>query len=167
MVSFMGMDKQEVTTNEIMEVLQKQQSILLKQQDEIKGVSDILKRQDNDHTELMGFLEEHMVTKEEFHGLETRVGGIETKVDKLDDRVDSLEVKVNQVKLDLLDAMDEKLGSLKGDLVIMMRGEDQKLMYMAQKLRDKKVFDSCPFEFTAPFPPKADPPLAEGAFVLL
>lgn len=87
MVRFFYMNERnekEITTGEIMEYLQ---------------------------GDLMGFLQEHMVTKEEFHGLETRVDGIETKVDKLDERVGSLEVKVNQVKLDLLDAMDEKLCS--------------------------------------------------------
>lgn len=91
--------------------------------------------------DIMDFLQEHMVTREEFHSLEGDVK--------------KLDVKINQTKLDLLDAMDKKLDSLKGDLVVMMRSEDQKLMYMAQKLRDKKVFDDSDVnEFRAmlPFP---------------
>lgn len=56
--------------------------------------------------DIMEFLEEYMVTKEEHN---------------------QLSQKLNQTKLDLLDAMDEKLGNLKGDLVVLMRKEDQKV----------------------------------------
>ena len=48
--------------------------------------------------EIMGFLQEHMVTKEEFSGLE--------------EKVNDLDIKINQTKLDLIDAMDGKLGDL-------------------------------------------------------
>tara|TARA_Y100000031_G_scaffold120913_1_gene135219 strand:- start:311 stop:505 length:195 start_codon:yes stop_codon:yes gene_type:complete len=48
--------------------------------------------------EIMGFLQEHMVTKEEFSGLE--------------EKVNDLDIKINQTKLDLIDAMDDKLGDL-------------------------------------------------------
>ncbi|MBI4592277.1 hypothetical protein HY733_02405 [Candidatus Uhrbacteria bacterium] len=102
--------------------------------------------------EIMEFLQEHMVMKGEFEsrmggletrvgGLETRVGGLETRVGGLETRVGGLEVKINQVKLDLLDAMDEKLGRLKGDLVVMMRNEDKKVMLMVRKLKEKNIFD--------------------------
>lgn len=111
------------------------------QQVTLQNVIDILQKQNTDHTDLMGFLAEHMVTREEFRSLEGDVK--------------KLDVKINQVKLDLLDAMDEKLGALKGDLVVMMRGEDQKLMFMVQKLKEKKIFDDSDVnEFLAmlPFP---------------
>ena len=65
-----------------------------------------------------------MVTKEEFRG-----------------EINRLDVKINQTKLDILDAMDEKLGSLKGDLVVMMRSEDKKVMLVVRKLKEKKIFD--------------------------
>lgn len=98
--------------------------------------------------EIMEFLQEHMVMRGEFYVLRDQV-------QSLDGRVQSLEVKVNQVKLDLLDAMDDKLGSLKGDLVVMMRNEDKKVMLLVQKLKQKNIFDDRDVdEFLAlqPFP---------------
>lgn len=84
--------------------------------------------------EIMEFLQEHMVTRAEFNGLDQ-------KVDSLDQKVQRLDVKINQVKLDLLDAMDEKLGAMKGDIVVMMRNEDLKVMLVVKKLKEKKIFD--------------------------
>ena len=112
--------------------------------------------------ELMEFLQEHMVTREEFHRLDEkvdkldeRVSGLDVRVSGLDVRVGGLEVKINQTKLDILDAMDEKLGRLKGDLVVMLRDEDKKLMMMVKKLKEKHIFDDGDVsEFLAmiPFP---------------
>lgn len=68
---------------------------------------------------------------------------------------DEFDSRMNRQKLELLDGIDEKLGSLKGDLVVMMRSEDQKLMFMVQKLKEKKIFDDSDVnEFLAmlPFP---------------
>lgn len=88
--------------------------------------------------EIMEFLQEHMVTKEEFGGLENRVSSIDTRVSSLDSRVSSLEVKINQAKLDILDGVDEKLAALKGDLTVMMRGEDRKLVALIRALNEEK-----------------------------
>ncbi|MBI5794676.1 hypothetical protein HZA87_06410 [Candidatus Uhrbacteria bacterium] len=67
--------------------------------------------------DIMEFLQDNMVVKEKFNGLR--------------DQVQRLEVKVNQVKLDLIDAMDEKMAALRGDLVMLLRGEDKKLTSLA------------------------------------
>lgn len=75
--------------------------------------------------DVMEFLQEHMVTQEEFRDL--------------DHKVDGLSVKINQTKLDLLDAMDEKMAGLKGDLVVLMRGEDKKLSVLVEVLAAKNV----------------------------
>lgn len=77
--------------------------------------------------EIMDFLQEHMVTREEFCGLEGKV--------------DNLDRKLNQTKLDLIDAMDDKLSHLKGDLTIMMRREDKKLTDLIKILHQKSVLD--------------------------
>lgn len=84
--------------------------------------------------EIMEFLQDHMVLKEEFNGLRGEFTGLR-------DQVQKLEVKVNQVKLDLIDAMDEKIGALKGDLVVMMRSEDKKLNSLVHLLAERKVLD--------------------------
>jgi len=96
--------------------------------------------------EIMEFLQEHMVTKAEFNqlevkvdGLDLRVGGLETRVGGLEQKVDGLSQKINQTKLDLLDALDDKIGNLKGDLVILMRKEDKKVDHLIQLLQQKSV----------------------------
>ncbi len=75
--------------------------------------------------EIMGFLQEHMVTKEEFLGLKGEVG--------------DLHVKVNQTKLDLIDAMDDKLGDLRADIVVLMRKEDRKVTSLIELMREKEL----------------------------
>ena len=124
------MDDKQVTTNEIMEFLR----------DHTVSKSEFSGLKDESHS-LMGFLQEHMVVKEEFQGLRDQVENLDSKVQSIDSRVQTLEVKVNQVKLDLIDAMDEKLGSLKGDLVVMMRSEDTKLNSLVHLLAERKVLD--------------------------
>jgi hypothetical protein len=65
--------------------------------------------------EIMEFLQDHMVMKEEF------------------------ESRMNRQKLEFLDSMDEKLATLKGDLIVLMRGEDKKLSTLIEVLASKQV----------------------------
>ena len=91
--------------------------------------------------EIMDFLQEHMVTREEFS--------------QLDAKVDGLDIKINQTKLDLLDAMDTKLANLKGDLVVLMRTEDQKVNALIHLLAKRKVIsdqEAIVLAETRPFP---------------
>ncbi|MEK7620691.1 MAG: hypothetical protein AAB413_05660 [Patescibacteria group bacterium] len=81
--------------------------------------------------DIMEFLQDHMVMKEE------------------------LDTRLNKLRLDILDGVDEKLGTMKGDLVVMMRNEDQKVMLLVEKLKQKNIFDDRDVEeFRAllPFP---------------
>ncbi|MBI2475311.1 hypothetical protein HYV69_02690 [Candidatus Uhrbacteria bacterium] len=103
--------------------------------------------------EIMDFLQENMVTREEFSQLDAKVGQLDAKVGQLDAKVgqldakvgqldakvDGLDKKLNQTKLDLLDAIDDKLGDLKGDLVVLMRKEDQKVNNLIQLLVNRKL----------------------------
>ncbi len=89
--------------------------------------------------EIMEFLQEHMVTREEFNLLDGKVQTLDGKVQTLDGKVDNLERKLNQTKLDLLDAMDDKLANLKGDLVVLMRKEDKKVDHLIKLLQEKSV----------------------------
>lgn len=57
--------------------------------------------------EIMDFLQDHMVMKEEFH----------FEIAQVKSEIKALDVKINKTKLDLIDAMDEKIGALKGDLI--------------------------------------------------
>ena len=64
--------------------------------------------------ELMDFLQEHMATKED----------------------------LSKQKLDILDAMDDKLADLKGDLTILMRKEDKKVVELIHVLKEKAVLSA-------------------------
>jgi len=80
--------------------------------------------------DIMGFLQEHMVTKQELK-------------EELKDMVTKQELRqeLNKQKLDILDSMDEKISTLKGDMTVMMRGEDKKLVALIDLLKNKKVID--------------------------
>ena len=50
-----------------------------------------------------------------------------------------LRSEIQKSKLDILDSMDEKMATLKGDLVIMMRKEDKKVSALIDLLEQKQV----------------------------
>ncbi|NQU99316.1 MAG: hypothetical protein HQ538_01135 [Parcubacteria group bacterium] len=77
-------------------------------------------------TELYDFLQKHMVTKDELNEK------LETMASKED---------LKKMELDLKDHVDEKLGELKGDLVILTKKEDKKLLFLVKILKDKNIID--------------------------
>ncbi len=80
--------------------------------------------------EIMDFLVEHMVIKEE----------LDEKFEKLEKKMESnLKQVLNKQKLDILDAVDDKLAHLKGDLVVLMRKEDKKVITLVEILKEKKI----------------------------
>ncbi len=50
-----------------------------------------------------------------------------------------LEKSQNKLKMDIIDAMDNKLVDLKGDLVILMRKEDKKVTALIGLLTERKI----------------------------
>ncbi|HBX15933.1 MAG TPA: hypothetical protein DEF57_01330 [Candidatus Magasanikbacteria bacterium] len=87
----------------------------------------------------MDFLVKHMVIKEEF---DEKMEKIDERFKKIDERFDSLKQEMNKQKLDILDAVDNKLAHLKGDLVILMRKEDKKVVALVEILKENKVIAS-------------------------
>lgn len=91
--------------------------------------------------EIMDFLREHMVIKSEF---KDELSKMVTK-DELKDELgkmatkDDLRQSLNKQKLDILDAMDDKLANLKGDMVVLMRKEDKKVVSLIELLKNKKI----------------------------
>lgn len=79
--------------------------------------------------EIMEFLRDHMVMRTEFE---------ETKGDIKKLR-DDFRVDLHKQKWDILDAIDTKLTNLKGDLIVLMRGEDKKVSDLITLLKEKKV----------------------------
>ncbi len=76
--------------------------------------------------DIMEFLQEHMVTKEELHS-------------ELSSLRNELRSEIRQSELKILDSVDEKLSNLKGDLTVMMRGEDRKLTFLIKKMLERKL----------------------------
>lgn len=74
--------------------------------------------------EIMEFLQEHMVTKEE---LKEDLKGFATKED------------LRKMQEEILDGVDEKLFNLRGDLVMITRGEDRKIAGLIGLLQNKSI----------------------------
>lgn len=89
--------------------------------------------QDNEITmnELMDFLQENMATKEDLAGFATKedLANFATKHD------------LKEMEHRILDTMDDKLTDLKGDLIVLMRKEDTKLVELIDVLRNKNVIN--------------------------
>ncbi len=79
--------------------------------------------------EIMEFLRDNMVTKEDAHDFATKKD-LENFATKKD---------LNIQKHEILDALDDKLANLKGDLTVLMRKEDRKLLALIKRLKDKNV----------------------------
>lgn len=73
--------------------------------------------------EIMEFLQENMVTKEDFSELNA-------KVEALDTRVSTLPTK---------SYLDEKIGDLKGGVIEKLRKEDAKVEFIIGLMRSRKI----------------------------
>jgi len=125
--------------------------------------------------EIMDYLKENMVTREEFHGLERKVDRLDQKVDRLDQKVDGLEQKVDgleqkverieatmatkedlgKLRSAMIDYLDRRLMDLKADIVLIMRGGDKKLFALAEMLVTNNALSRSDIEKLmkmAPFP---------------
>jgi hypothetical protein len=74
--------------------------------------------------EIMDFLKEHMVVKGEFVEFKGEFNELKGEFNEFREetrtRFDQMNQKINQVKLDLIDHIDDKLADLKGDLVALI-----------------------------------------------
>ncbi len=75
-------------------------------------------------------------TEKRFDKLEGKFDGLENKFDKLDKRV--IKIEATMVTKDYL---DEKLADLRGDLVVLTRKEDKKVMALVDILKQRKLID--------------------------
>lgn len=102
-------------------------------------------------TELYEFLQEHMVTKKEFAGVESRLGGVESRIGKVESRLGKVESRLGKVesRLDTIestmltkDYLEEKMNDLRGDLVLITRKEDEKLFKLIGLLKEKEILNN-------------------------
>lgn len=75
-------------------------------------------------TEIMEFLQENMVTKEEFNQLDAKVGALDTKVNTLPTK----------------SYLDEKMADLKGGVIEKLRKEDAKVEFIVGLMQSRKIF---------------------------
>ena len=97
------------------------------------GIIKNMNKHETTTTEIMEFLQEHMVTKTDLQEAKTELRGEMSKMKT------ELRGEMSKMKTELLDAMDDKLSDLKGDLVILMRKEDRKVANLVNLLKNKRV----------------------------
>src|SRR3990167_8811540 len=87
-------------------------------------------------SEVMGFLQENMVTKDDLKG------GLKGFATKDDLKEFATKVDLRKMQEEILDGVDRKLFNMKGDLIMVMRGEDQKVVSLIGLLQNKSVITS-------------------------
>ena len=110
-------------------------------------------------TELYKFLQENMTTKDEMGSLRKEVkenaGDLRKEIDDLqlflqgymatkEDVRESerkLRKEIGGMKIELKDHIDEKLSDLQGNIVVLMRKEDTKVLSLIKILREKNVLE--------------------------
>jgi len=90
-------------------------------------------------TELYESLQEHMVTREEFNESQKQMVTRE-EFNELQKQMATKE-DLGALKIDLKDYIDEKLSDLQGNIVILMRKEDTKVLHLIKILKDKNVLE--------------------------
>ena len=66
---------------------------------------------------------------------------VDDKFDKVDERFDKLEGRVGKIEATMVtkDYLDDKLADLRGDLVVLMRKEDTKMIKLVEILKRRAV----------------------------
>jgi len=73
--------------------------------------------------------------------VDERFDKVDERFDKVDERFDNLEGRVGKIEATMVtkDYLDEKLADLRGDLVVLMRKEDTKVIKLIEILKKRKV----------------------------
>ncbi|MDD5071648.1 MAG: hypothetical protein PHQ42_02845 [Patescibacteria group bacterium] len=66
---------------------------------------------------------------------------VDERFDKVDERFDNLEGRVGKIEATMVteDYLDEKMADLRGDLVVLMRKEDTKVVKLIEILKRRKI----------------------------
>lgn len=92
-----------------------------------------------------------------FEGIDHRFEGIDQKFVSIDQRLDKIDQKINTIQATMVtkDYLDEKLADLRGDLVVLVRKEDNKLKTLLEIMTKKKLLSEQEAEIVLrkePFP---------------
>ena len=108
----------EVTTNEIMGLLGEMKANMATK---------------TEVGELMDFLSENMVTKEEFNR------ELQTEISKSEQR---MTIEIRKSEQNMMNFVSDQMVNLKGDLIALTRKEDTKLLKLVEILQGKKLLDA-------------------------
>lgn len=89
-------------------------------------------------SEVLEFLQENVVVKEDLKTMATKED-LKLLATKEDLKAFATKEDLRKMEHEILDNMDKKLDDLKGDLVMMTRKEDRKVVGLISLLRDKSV----------------------------
>src|SRR3989344_3717478 len=83
-------------------------------------------------------------TERRFDYLEGEISGIKGEISGIKGEISGINGEIKGIKEIIVtkDYLDEKMSDLRGDLVVMMRKEDTKLMTLVGVLASKKVLDN-------------------------
>ena len=86
--------------------------------------------------------------QEQFNGVNGEIGGIKSDLSSLKSDVTQLKTDVAYLKATSVtkDYLDEKMADLRGDLVVLVRKEDTKMLTLVKKLKEKKVLNNTDVE---------------------
>ena len=88
----------------------------------------------DDILEVVTFIKDHAAMQTEVTGIKTEVTGIKIEVAEMNKRL--TKVEATMVTKDYL---DEKLGDLKGDIIVELRHEDKKVVALIEVLRNRNI----------------------------
>jgi len=111
--------------------------------DDLEGRVGYLEQEFTDFKqEFGGFKQEFGGFKQEFGGFKQEFGGFKQEFGGFKQEFGGFKQEFNQFKTSVVtkDYLDEKLTDLRGDLIIMIRKEDNKLLQVVEKLEKKKIF---------------------------
>lgn len=91
-------------------------------------------------TELYDFMQKYLVTKDDIKNMATKddIKNMATKDDVLGSEK-KLRKEMGIMKIELKDYIDEKLSDLQGNIVVLMRKEDHKVLGLIKILREKNI----------------------------
>lgn len=113
-------------------------------QKDIQQIGEVLderlKKSTPDLVVAVGEMLEHNVLPQ-IEGVGKRLDKVEERLDNVGQQLDKVEQRITKVEATMVtkEYLDEKLGRLKGDLVVEMRGFNHKLSALVGILRDHKV----------------------------
>jgi len=91
--------------------------------------------------ELLDFMRGNMATKADLEQIREGMGGMATKADleQIREEMGGMKADLGKMKHEILDHMDEKMSDLRGDLVVLMRKEDKKMVRLCEMLKEKDI----------------------------